>query len=130
LKSAALEQDDRFFFGGFVSLLQKFAALAHAFHVHEDRAGVRVLPEKFQVLVKADVGLVAHAHVVGEPLAALQFGLGDQGQGHVAALGQQGDVAFGRVLEAHQVEVVLEVDHARSVGADQADLISAGTSST
>jgi hypothetical protein len=83
------------------------------------------LPEKLQVLVELDVRLVAHPHVVGKPPQALDFGLGDERQGHVAGLGEQGDVALGGLPQPHQVEVFLEVEHPRGVRPDQADAVAA-----
>ena len=76
--------------------------------------------------MKLDIRLVAHAHIVGKPFLAFQPGLGDQGQGHIAALGEQGDITFGDIPHSYQVQAHLQVHHAGRVGADQSNAMLAG----
>ena len=109
-----------------MGLLQKGTPLPQAFHVHQDGFRVRIFAEKFQVLVKLDVGFVAHTHIVTETFVAFHCCFGDQRQCHVAALGQQGNVAFGCIANADQVHVFMQVDHPGGVRSHQADPMFAG----
>ena len=54
--------------------------------------------KKFEIFMELNIGFVAHTHIIGKSFAAFNFSLGDQGQGHVAALGEKRDVAFGGIL--------------------------------
>ena len=71
-----------------------------------------VFLEKGEILVELEIRLVPDAHIVGKPLATLDGSLRDKRQGHIPALGNQGDMAFRHFFEAHQVHVAVEIHHA------------------
>ena len=105
-----------------MGLLEKFPALAHSLNVHENGVGVRVVLEKFQVFMEFNVGFVAHTYVIGEPFMFADHGFGDEGECHVSALAYQGDISLGRIFDPNQIQVGFQIDHARGVGAYEANV--------
>ncbi len=118
-----LSRIDGFFPSRLIRLLQKTTSVAHPLHVHHDRFRLRIFGEELEVLVELDIGLVAHAHVVGKALLALELCLRDEMQRHVSTLRQQGEVAFGYPFQAHEIEAGVDVDHSAGIRAENAHVV-------
>ena len=92
--TATLEHHDGLFPGGLIGLLKETATIPHPLHIHEDGPGVRVFLKKGQILVELEIRLVPDTHVISKSLTALDGGFGNERQGHVAALANQGNIPF------------------------------------
>ena len=120
LGGARLVHHHRLHRGDLARRLEEALAVAEALHVQRGHAGVLVLAEVAQVVVEADVGLVARTDVGREAHVAVVLGLQHQRQQHVARLRDEADVARPGVAQVEQVDLVVQVEHARGVGADDA----------
>ena len=100
--------------------LQKALAIAEALDVQGGDAGVFFFAQVAQVVVEADIGLVARPDVGGKADMAVVLGFEHERQQHVARLRDEADVAGLDVAQIEQVHVLVQVEHARGVGTDDA----------
>ena len=104
----------------FARSLQKALTVTKAFDVERGDAGVFFLAQVAQIVVEADIGLVARPDIGGEADMTVVLGFEHERQQHVARLRDEADVTGLDVAQIEQVHFLVQVEHARSVGADDA----------
>ena len=104
----------------FARSLQKALAVTKTFDVERGDAGVFFLAQVAQIVVEADIGLVTRPDIGGEADMAVVLGFEHKRQQHVARLRDEADVAGLDVAQVEQVHVLVQVEHARGVGTDDA----------
>ncbi len=106
--------------------LEELAPVAKALHVERGHPGMLVLTEIAQVVVEADIALVARPDVGGKAHLAVVLSLQRQRQQHVARLGDDAHIAGLDVVQRQQIEPVVQVEHTGGVGADDAHAVGFG----
>ncbi len=111
-------------FGGrdFACDLQEALTVAKALDIERGDTGVFLFAEILQVVVEADVGLVAGTDIGREADMAIVFSFQHQSKQHVARLRNEADVSRLDVGQREQVDLFVQVEHARRVRTDDAHI--------